>query len=98
MFAGIVEDAGRVLSLEERTEAWLLKLTLPFADGDGLEAGSSLSVNGCCLTLRKTVTVRKPPSTYWRKPWNVELERRDRRQFGQPGTICLRTGAWADIL
>ena len=53
MFAGIVEDAGRVLSLEEQTEAWLLKLTLPFADGDGLEAGSSLSVNGCCLTLRE---------------------------------------------
>ena len=35
MFAGIVEDAGKVLSLEERTEAWLLELALPFADGDG---------------------------------------------------------------
>ena len=53
MFAGIVENAGRVLSLQERPEAWLLELALPFADGEGLEAGSSLSVNGCCLTLRE---------------------------------------------
>jgi riboflavin synthase len=53
MFAGIVEDAGKVLSLEERPEAWLLRLALSFADNDGLEAGSSLSVNGCCLTLRE---------------------------------------------
>ncbi|MBT3636971.1 MAG: riboflavin synthase [Opitutae bacterium] len=53
MFAGIVEDAGKVLSLEERPEAWLLRLALPFVDSDGLEAGSSLSVNGCCLTLRE---------------------------------------------
>ena len=53
MFGGIVEDVGTVLSLEERAEAWLLKLSLPFADGDGLDAGSSLSVNGCCLTVRE---------------------------------------------
>ena len=42
MFAGIVENAGRVLSLQERPEAWLLELALPFADGEGLEAGSEL--------------------------------------------------------
>jgi riboflavin synthase len=53
MFGGIVEDVGTVLSLEERAEAWLLKLSLPFVDGDGLDAGSSLSVNGCCLTVRE---------------------------------------------
>jgi riboflavin synthase len=53
MFGGIVEDVGTVLSLEEQPEAWLLKLSLPFADGDGLDAGSSLSVNGCCLTVRE---------------------------------------------
>jgi riboflavin synthase len=53
VFGGIVEDVGKVISLEERPEAWLLRLSLPFADGDGLDAGSSLSVNGCCLTLRE---------------------------------------------
>lgn len=53
MFAGIVEDVGKVSSLEETKEAWELRLSLPFADGDGLAAGSSLSVNGCCLTLKE---------------------------------------------
>ena len=54
MFAGIVENVGKVLSLSEGKEAWELRLSLPFEDGEGLEAGSSLSVNGCCLTLRES--------------------------------------------
>ena len=54
MFAGIVENVGKVLSLNEGKEAWELRLSLPFEDGEGLEAGSSLSVNGCCLTLRES--------------------------------------------
>ena len=51
MFAGIVENVGKVLSLEEASEAWELRVALPFGDGDGLDQGASLAVNGCCLTL-----------------------------------------------
>ena len=54
MFAGIVENVGKVESLAEGAEAWTLRLSLPFDSGDGLEAGASLSVNGCCLTLRES--------------------------------------------
>ena len=53
MFTGIVEGVGIVKSLEEQEESWLLQLDLPFMDGDGLEAGASLAVNGCCLTMRE---------------------------------------------
>ena len=53
MFTGIVEGVGIVKSLEEKEESWLLQLDLPFMDGDGLEAGASLAVNGCCLTMRE---------------------------------------------
>ena len=53
MFTGIVEGVGIVKSLEEQEESWLLQLDLPFADGDGLEAGASLAVNGCCLTMKE---------------------------------------------
>ena len=52
MFTGIVENVGRVISFKEKTESWLLELDLPFEDTDGMEAGASLSVNGCCLTFR----------------------------------------------
>ena len=53
MFTGIVEEVGVVKSLEEQEESWLLHLELPFVNGDGLEAGASLAVNGCCLTMRE---------------------------------------------
>ena len=53
MFTGIVENVGRVVSLKEKTESWLLVLDLPFGHSDGMQAGSSLSVNGCCLTFRE---------------------------------------------
>lgn len=52
MFTGIVENVGRVISFKEKAESWLLELDLPFEDTDGMEAGASLSVNGCCLTFR----------------------------------------------
>jgi riboflavin synthase len=53
MFTGIVEGVGIVKSLEEQEESWLLQLDLPFSSGEGLDAGASLAVNGCCLTLRE---------------------------------------------
>ena len=53
MFTGIVEGVGIVKSLQEQAESWLLQLELPFSSGDGLEAGASLAVNGCCLTMKE---------------------------------------------
>ena len=53
MFTGIVENVGRVVSLIEKTESWALELDLPFTDKGGMEAGSSLAVNGCCLTFKE---------------------------------------------
>ena len=55
MFTGIVENVGRVVSLIEKTESWALELDLPFTDKGGMEAGSSLAVNGCCLTFKEDV-------------------------------------------
>ena len=53
MFTGIVEGVGKVLSLTEEKDSWILRLSVPFPDSNGLEEGASLSVNGCCLTLRE---------------------------------------------
>ncbi|MEM1084148.1 MAG: riboflavin synthase [Verrucomicrobiota bacterium] len=49
MFTGLVESTGRVLALEDRGEQARLVLDIPFA-GE-LEAGESVAVNGCCLTV-----------------------------------------------
>ena len=53
MFTGIVEGVGKVESLVEEKESWCLTLSLPFGESNGLEAGASLAVNGCCLTFRE---------------------------------------------
>ena len=53
MFTGIVEGVGVVKSLQEQDESWLLELDLPFPKADGLDAGDSLAVNGCCLTIKE---------------------------------------------
>lgn len=53
MFTGIVESVGKVLSLNEDKDSWMLRLSVPFPNSEGLEEGASLSVNGCCLTLRE---------------------------------------------
>ena len=53
MFSGIVENVGRVISLEEKAESWLLQLYIQFEESDGMEAGASLAVNGCCLTFKE---------------------------------------------
>ena len=58
MFSGIVENIGHVVSFEEKKESWLLQLELPFEEKEGMEAGASLSVNGCCLTFREDSTGR----------------------------------------
>lgn len=50
MFTGIVEETGSVLSLEEESSAWVLRVASaqPYEDA---HIGESIAVNGCCLTL-----------------------------------------------
>lgn len=51
MFTGIVEGVGKVVSFEEKSQAWLLKLEAPDFIAESLQMGDSLASNGCCLTL-----------------------------------------------
>ena len=51
MFTGIVEAVGEVVSLENKDQAWLLRLKIPSDIADSLSMGDSLACNGCCLTL-----------------------------------------------
>ena len=53
MFTGIVENMGKVLSIDTLEDTCLLRMSLEFDDEDGLEQGASIAVNGCCLTLRE---------------------------------------------
>ena len=51
MFTGIVEATGKVLSLENRDKAWLMKVEAPRFIAQDLNIGDSLANNGCCLTV-----------------------------------------------
>ncbi|MEM1221251.1 MAG: riboflavin synthase [Verrucomicrobiota bacterium] len=50
MFTGIVEETGSVISFDERSEAWRLKVKAEKVN-QGVNLGDSISVNGCCLTV-----------------------------------------------
>ena len=50
MFSGIVEEAGRILSLEKRSGGYRLHLAAQ-KTLDGVEIGDSIAVNGCCLSV-----------------------------------------------
>lgn len=50
MFTGIVEHVGFVESLERRSEGGRLRIRAPEL-ASGLQVGSSIAVNGCCLTI-----------------------------------------------
>ena len=65
MFTGIVESVGEVLSLKEDKDSWVLRLSLPFSGSDGLGQGESLSVNGCCLTLREDADEEEDIWKFW---------------------------------
>ena len=49
MFTGLVEDLGRVEKIEERVQGRRLWISAARAL-EGVRAGESLAVNGCCLT------------------------------------------------
>lgn len=50
MFTGIVEGTGRILEIEERPGVRLLRVECGTLI-DGIEIGSSVSINGCCTTV-----------------------------------------------
>lgn len=51
MFTGIVEGTGKIISFEECSSAWLLRVSAPPVIAESLKIGDSLACNGCCLTL-----------------------------------------------
>ena len=52
MFTGIVEENGRVISFEEKDQAWELQLEANVVLHD-VALGDSIAVNGCCLTVTR---------------------------------------------
>ncbi len=55
MFTGIVEEAGRVESIQPAKKS--IQLTVRARSiGRGLKLGASVAVNGCCLTVVKLAT------------------------------------------
>ena len=50
MFTGIVQDLGRVESLEQRGGDVRLSITCPTLDMSRIALGDSICVQGCCLT------------------------------------------------
>jgi riboflavin synthase len=49
VFTGIVEEAGRVVSVERRSELLVVNIEAAIVT-EGLAEGGSMAVNGCCLT------------------------------------------------
>src|SRR5687768_1319122 len=49
MFTGIIEETGRVLAFEAKSESWQLTIAARATLSD-LSVGDSIAVNGCCLT------------------------------------------------
>lgn len=53
MFTGLVEQVGRIQSIEERAGYKVLTLALAEADVYAEKLGDSIAVNGCCLTVTR---------------------------------------------
>jgi riboflavin synthase len=53
VFTGIVEAIGRIEALDRSREGARLRIAAPFASE--LEAGESVAVNGCCLTVARVL-------------------------------------------
>lgn len=50
MFSGIIEETGRLESLEPGKAAWRMRVSAERA-AEGTAQGDSVAVNGCCLTV-----------------------------------------------
>jgi riboflavin synthase len=77
MFTGIIEHLGKIQSLASTADGGRLKITL--ADGKNLArelaTGSSVAVNGCCLTV-----VEHDPKSF---AADLSVETLDKTSFGE---------------
>jgi riboflavin synthase len=84
MFTGIVEESGRVERI--RSTARSIELTVRTdLCGRGLKIGSSLAVNGCCLTVVKLTA--RGTSKLARFDLLKETWQRTNLQFTKPGAL-----------
>lgn len=58
MFSGIVEEAGRIVSIQPTPRSIGLAIAAS-SIGKGTRIGESIAVNGCCLTVVKMSRLRK---------------------------------------
>ncbi len=85
MFAGIVEEAGRVMHVEKRPEAIRLAVEARKC-AEKVRIGDSLAVNGCCLTI-VGINPHANGTSILEFDLLEETWRRTNLQFAQPGTL-----------
>jgi len=84
MFTGIVEEAGTVERIKPTAKAIQLTVRAQVC-GRGLKVGSSLAVNGCCLTVLKLA--RRGKRALVQFDLLQETWRRTNLQFAKPGSL-----------
>lgn len=84
MFTGIVEEAGTVLAIQPTPKSIQLTLRARVC-GRGIKVGSSLAVNGCCLTVVKVATRGRDKLV--RFDLLQETWRRTNLQFAKVGSL-----------
>lgn len=84
MFTGIVEETGTVEKIVPGTKAIELMVRAKVCGG-GLKLGSSLAINGCCLTVVKLA--RRGPFRLARFDLLKETWLRTNLQFVKPGSL-----------
>ncbi len=84
MFTGIVEETGTIERIEPAEKSIELVVSLRRC-GSGLKPGSSLAVNGCCLTVVKLLSRRQSRRAQFdllKETWQ-----RTNLQFAKPGSL-----------
>ena len=73
MFTGIIEETGKVQSIQPGDKSIRLTLTVRKTGGD-LKMGDSLAVNGCCLTVAELTAQGRAKTVQFdllKETWNV---------------------------
>src|SRR5262252_6887352 len=84
MFTGIVEETGRVERIKHAAKSIELTVRARVC-GQGLKLGSSLAINGCCLTVVKLKSAGKFKLAQFdllKETWQ-----RTNLQFAKPGSL-----------
>ncbi len=84
MFTGIVEETGSVERIKPTARSIELTVRARIC-GRGLKVGSSLAINGCCLTVVKLA--RRGAHTAARFDLLKETWHRTNLQFAKPGSL-----------